>query len=293
MSLEPIARGAQYSGGTRLRMPGTPIVITPPQTEDAALLADAAGQGGAMPRRSPRQFATTRWSMILQARGTPESARDALQEICTAYRTPVLAYLRRHGPATEAEDLAQSFFARLLETRWDTHADPARGRFRAFLLTALKRFLANEAAAASAGKRGGRQHRVEFDEVAGRLAAPDAHSPEQVFERAWATTVLERAHARLRDEASAAGKHALFEALGPYLGEAVDGHVYGRLGERLGMRPNTVAVAMHRLRHRLRELVWDELADQTTSSEGLRDELRVLRVALLGGSAAGGARGPG
>lgn len=255
------------------------------------MLADSLGPGEAMPARSPRQFATTRWSLILDARGPPEDARRALEDICTAYRRPVLAYIRRHGPPGEAEDLAQSFFARLLETRWDTNADRARGRFRAFLLTALKRFLANEAAAASACKRGARQQRIEYEDVAAQLAAPDAQSPEQVFERDWAMTVLERAHARLRDEAAGAGKQALFAVLAPHLGEAVDSQAYHRLGEQLGMRANTVAVAMHRLRQRLRELVWDELTDQTDSEQGLHDDLRVLRYALLG-PIAGEAHGP-
>jgi DNA-directed RNA polymerase specialized sigma24 family protein len=291
MSLEPVASAAQYSPDTRYRTPGTPTVSRTSPIRDVAMLADSLGPGEALPARSPREFATTRWSLILDARGAPEDARLALQDICTAYRLPVLAYIRRHGPHGEAEDLAQSFFTRLLETRWDANADPARGRFRAFLLTALKRFLANEAAATAACKRGGQQQRVDFEDVAAQLTAPDAQSPEQVFQRAWAMTVLERAHARLRDEAVAAGKQALFAALAPHLGEAVDNSVYRRLGEDLGMRANTIAVAMHRLRQRLRECVWDELAEQTDSEAGLHDELRLLRSALLGGAAAEGAHG--
>ena len=298
MALELAARRAQYSAGTRQRTPGKPTVSRASPIRDVAIPAGSPGPGEAMPgvplpARSPRQFATTRWSVILEARGASGDARRALQDICAAYRLPVLAYIRRHGPAGEAEDLAQSFFARLLETRWDANADPARGRFRAFLLTALKRFLANEAAAAAACKRGGNQHRVDYDDVAGYLAAPETESPEQVFHRAWAMTVLERAHERLRDETAAAGRQALFAALAPHLGETVDNSAYRLMGEELGMRPNTVAVAMHRLRHRLRQLVWDELADQTDSEAGLQDELRVLRDALLGGAGGGGAHGPG
>ena len=101
------------------------------------------------------RFATTRWSLIMDARGEPEQARRALEAICRNYRRPVLAFIRHrgHGPS-EAEDLTQEFFARLLERRWDTQADPARGRFRAFLLTSLKHFLANARAASVAAKRG-------------------------------------------------------------------------------------------------------------------------------------------
>lgn len=266
------------------------VALNPATLAGLHALADAPAHAPAM-----RQFATTRWSLILGARGAPETARVALGEICRAYRHPVLAYIRRSGhPAGEAEDLAQEFFTRLLETRWDVHADPARGRFRAFLLTALKRFLVNADIAAVARKRGGGQRRVAFDDVAELLSAPPSQSPEQVFERAWALTVIERAYQRLREEAVRAGKRVLFERFAPYLGETVDAAEYRRLGEALDMKPNTVAVTVHRLRLRLRELVWDELADQSDSAEAVDRELRALRAALLpeagrtGGSHAAG-----
>lgn len=246
-----------------------------------------------MPAAPPGGFATTRWSMIVRARD-PADARRALEEICRAYRPPVLAYIRRQGhPAADAEDLAQSFFAGLLEARWDTRADPMRGRFRGFLLTALRRFLANHTAARAAGKRGGGRTLVDFEDVAGALAAPAGDTPDRVFERAWALTVLERAFQHLREEAAHAGKSELFDLLSPCLGEAVDNAEYRRIGEKLGMRPNTVAVTVHRLRLRLRELVWSELASQTSSAQDLRGELRVLRQALLPDAGNGGrADGP-
>jgi RNA polymerase sigma-70 factor (ECF subfamily) len=226
-------------------------------------------------------FATTRWSLILDARGDPCLARRALSEICSAYRAPVLAYVRRSGsPAADAEDLVQEFFTQLLESRWDTRADPDRGRFRAFLLTALKHFLLNSQAAASAGKRGGDRTRVDFDQAVDRLAAPASQSPEQVFERAWALTVIERALERLRTEAERAGKSAQFARLAPFLGEAAEPADYSALGLALGLRPNTVAVTVHRMRVRLRELVRLELADQTDGPDGVDQELRVLRAAL-------------
>lgn len=231
------------------------------------------------------QFATTRWSLIMDARGEPEQARRALESICRNYRRPVLAFIRHrgHGPS-EAEDLTQDFFARLLERRWDTLADPARGRFRAFLLTSLKHFLANARAASVAAKRGSGQAALGLDD-AGALAAPAADSPDQVFERAWALTVIERAFERLREEAVQAGKLALLERLEPFLGEGAESADYQRLGESLGLRPNTVAVAVHRLRARLRELVRAELADQSEGPGAVEQELRAMRAALL-------ARGP-
>ncbi len=226
-------------------------------------------------------FATTRWSMILDARSDPQTSRRALEAICSAYRRPVLAFIRRCGHAADAEDLAQEFFTRLLETRWDTQADPARGRFRSFLLTALKHFLLNCRSAAEAGKRGGRAAQVPLDEIAGALAGPASLSPEQVFERAWALTVIERAFERLSDEASRAGKRPLFERLAPFLGEGAEPADYRVLAEELAMRPNTVAVTVHRLRGRLRELVQAELSDQTDGPQTLVQELRAMRAALL------------
>jgi RNA polymerase sigma factor (sigma-70 family) len=234
-------------------------------------------------------FATTRWSLIMDARGDARAAQGALGEICRAYRTPVLAYIRRSGSdGADAEDLAQEFFAQLLEHRWDTRADPERGRFRAFLLTALKHFLLNSHAAASAGKRGGGRTRVDFDLAVDTLAAPASQSPEQVFERAWALTVIERSLDRLREEAAQAGKSALFAQLLPYLAEPAEPADYSTLGLALGLRPNTVAVTVHRLRVRLRELVRLELADQTTDGpDGVDRELQVMRAALASGRSDG------
>lgn len=224
-------------------------------------------------------FATTRWSLILDARTGPDSARKAMEEIYRAYRGPVLAYVRRSGRAdAEAEDLTQEFFARLLERRWDTSADPARGRFRTYMLTALRRFLLDAQDAAHAQKRGGDRMRVDAEEALAAL--PSAQSPERAFERAWALTVIERAYAALRDETRHAGRAALFEQLAPFLGETAGAAEYRDLGERLGMRPNTIAVSVHRLRLRLRELVRRELADQTDGPDAVEAELRVLREAL-------------
>lgn len=237
------------------------------------------------------RFATTRWSLILDARTGPEAAREAMEEICRAYRSPVLAYVLRSGRAApDAEDLTQEFFARLLERRWDEAADPARGRFRAFLLTALKRFLLDAQDAAQAQKRGGQQRQVDWEDAGDTFAAPSSQSPDLAFERAWAITVIERAYDRLREEAGRAGRQALFARLSPFLGEAAEAADYQRLGDELGLRPNTVAVSVHRLRLRLRELVREEIADQTEGPHAVESELRVLRAALEPGDAAIGAR---
>lgn len=228
------------------------------------------------------QFATTRWSLILDARGEPADARPALEEICRAYRRPVLTYVRCSGrDRSDAEDLTQEFFARLLERRWDRDADPARGRFRTFLLTALKRFLIDQHDAAHALKRGGGQHGVTLDDAADDLSAPGSESPEAAFERAWAATVIERAYERLKDEAGRAGKAALFEQLSGFLVEPAEAADYRRLADASGMRANTIAVSVHRMRLRLRELVRAEIADQTDGPDAAATELAALRGALL------------
>lgn len=224
-------------------------------------------------------FATTRWSIILDARSGAEPARLALEEIYRAYRSPVLAYVRRSGRGDlEAEDLVQEFFTRLLERRWDVRADPARGRFRTYMLTALQRFLLDAGDAARARKRGGDLRRVDADEALASLHGSD--SPERAFEQAWAITVIERAFAQLHKEALGAGRGPLFEALAPYIVETADAAEYASVGAQLGMRANTVAVAVHRLRKRLRELVRNELADQADGPGAVDDELRVLHAAL-------------
>ncbi len=228
------------------------------------------------------QFATTRWSLILDARGAPEDARPALEEICRAYRAPVLSYVRRSGHAgADAEDLTQEFFARLLERRWDERADPARGRFRSFLLTALKRFLIDQHAASLAQKRGGLVHHA--DDTLEDLAGPENLSPEAAFERAWAATVIERAFTRLGEEAARNGRGELFARLSPYLAEPAEAADYRLLAESLGMRANTLAVSVHRLRLRLRELVRAEIEEQTDGPESAASELATLRQALVPG----------
>jgi len=230
------------------------------------------------------RFDTTRWSIVLRARGEAGEARVALQALCMRYRPPVLAYIRRRGYGAEsAEDLTQTFFTRFLEQAYHAAADPARGRFRAFLLTALKRFLIDSDEENRAQKRGGHvQFKSLDDALSGtsleRIA--DHQSPETAFERDWAATVLEAAMSRLRTEADEAGKQQLFDHLSQFLLERPDDADYERIADTLKLRRNTLAVAVHRLRQRLRELVRDELAQTTSDRSELESELRQLRTAL-------------
>ncbi len=229
------------------------------------------------------RFDTTHWSVVLRARGEPGQSRAALEALCRTYRPPVLAYIRGRGyPAEAAEDLAQSFFARFLEHAYHADADPARGKFRAFLLTALKRFLINSDMERHALKRGGG---VNFDPLAtdsgdGSSTPSDAATPDAEFERSWALTVLDSAIQKLRAESERAGKGEQFEHLAEFLAERPDEEDYSRAAQALNLRRNTLAVAVHRLRHRLRELVREELAQTTLDRDELESELHGLRAAL-------------
>lgn len=229
------------------------------------------------------RFNTTQWSVVLGAQGTGAGARAALESLCHAYRPPVLAYICSRGYSRDvAEDLTQSFFTRFLERGDYAEADPSRGRFRAYLLTAIKNFLINTTAEAYTVKRGGR---IQFESIDGKSVdgdslAADGSNPEQVFEQAWALAVLEAALRRLRKEAQLAGKGALFDQLRDFLAEQPDETDYARVAAALSMRRNTVAVSVHRLRQRLRELVREEVAQTAADRDAFEIELRELRSAL-------------
>ena len=228
------------------------------------------------------KFPTTRWSMLIAARDDPAAARAALEHLCQAYRPVVLAVVRRRvGSHAQAEDLTQSFFAALIERRFETRADPLRGRFRSLLLTALTRFLSNAEAARRAQFRGA-DLTDSLDDEAGLVAADADPDPEGVFLRHWALTVVDRALTALREEARAAGKLPLFDALREYLVESPDGDDYARLAAQFGMRNNTLAVAVHRLRQRLRACVRAELAETVACDADVEAELEILRGALGG-----------
>ena len=229
------------------------------------------------------RFDSTHWSIVLRACGTTADARAALDQLCRTYRPPVLAYIRSRGYGADAEDLAQAFFARFIAKAGHASADPARGRFRAFLLTSLKRFLITARGEARTLKRGGT---VEFAPLSEDDQPDDAlaesNTPEREFERSWALAVLDSAMRRLRHEAEDADKLPLFEALREFLTEHPDHADYSRAAAKLNLRRNTIAVAVHRLRNRLRELVRAELAQTTAARADLEFELRELRGALGG-----------
>jgi RNA polymerase sigma-70 factor (ECF subfamily) len=235
-----------------------------------------------------RQFASTRWSLVALAgqRDAPESA-EALASLCRLYWYPLYAYARRRLPTPEdAQDLTQAFFARLLEKEYLRQADPQRGRFRAFLLTAFNHFLAKERERAHAQKRGGGRSPLALDFQKGehRYQHEPNHTAtaELLFERRWALTLLEQVLARLRDESAQAGKERLFEALKVTLtGEEV-ARPYAELAAELGLSSEALKVTVHRLRRRYGELLRAEIAETVSSDAEVEDELRDLFVALSG-----------
>jgi RNA polymerase sigma-70 factor (ECF subfamily) len=226
------------------------------------------------------RFQTTRWSLIAAAaHETPAHARPALEQLCRAYRPPVLAYIRHSGlGAGEAEDLAQAFFLRFLERGWYTDADPRRGRFRSLLLTSLRHFLADEHARQAAAKRGGGMRSDGGDDL--EQVQDAGETPEQAFDRAWLGTVLARAMARLQREWMMAGKQAQFAQLAPLLVERPDRDAMREAAEASGQRGNTVSVQVHRMRKRLRQLVRLELMQTVGNREALEEEFRQLRIVL-------------
>lgn len=231
------------------------------------------------------QFHTTRWSLIAAAAGAEgEATRAALAELCQAYWYPVYAFVRRRGHAAdEAGDLTQAFFAALLEKEYLADADRDRGRFRAFLLTAVARFVSKERDKAAALKRGGGQRAVSFDVADGeaRYQREPAHhwTAERIFERRWALTMLDRTLARLRQEHEAAGKLPLFEALkGSLTGDA--GAPLRDIAARLQMTEGAVKVAVHRLRQKYREVLREEISQTVAAAGDVDDELSQLLAAL-------------
>ena len=217
----------------------------------------------------------------------PESSHyhQALESLCRTYWFPLYAYLRRHGYDThQAEDHTQAFLAGLLEKHGLRLAEPKRGKFRSFLLAALKHFLANERARAGAQKRGGGRKTLSLDcenaEAQYALEPRDELSPEKLFERSWAMTVLDRAMTRLCVEAAAANKQEQFDGLKIYLTATENAGAYREAATKLKMTEGAVKVAVHRLRRRYRELLRDEIAQTVASEDEINEEIRHLFAAL-------------
>jgi len=232
------------------------------------------------------RFKTTHWSVVLSAgqRGTPESDR-ALATLCELYWYPLYAFVRRLGhSAQDARDLTQEFFARLLEKNYLQAADRERGKFRSFLLTAFQRFLSRERERAGARKRGGGRKMISLDIETGedryRLEPSHTWTPERIYERRWALTLLDRVLGRLRGEWEKSGKLELFDRFRIYLTGAGEGVPHAKQAEELGMTGVAVKVAIHRLRRRYGELLREEIVQTVAHPGELEEELDHLLDAL-------------
>lgn len=234
--------------------------------------------------RGPSPFPTTRWTMVVAA-GDPQrkEARSALVSLCENYWYPLYAYLRRRGyPVDQAQDLTQEFFIRLLEGRYLDRADPEKGRFRSFLLVSLKFFVADEEDRLRARKRGGGMLvPMELSSGEERYQREPAHgeTPERIFERRWALSMLDRVMEKLRKEFILHGRPEHFERLKVFLLGQSDAP-YAALARDMNTSEGALKVAIHRLRKRYRELFRLEIADTVADPAEVESELRFLAAVL-------------
>lgn len=264
------------------------VRIAPAVPADVPQGAPASEPSASGPPSPEAHFRTTHWSVVLAARDrTSDEAQAALAALCQTYWYPLYAYVRRRGyePA-DAEDLTQGFFERLLAKDYLGDLTPGLGRFRSFLLAALKHFLANAWDRGQARKRGGgcvilsledqdAERRYEFEPV-------DHGTPERLFERRWALTVLERVLGRLRGEYAASGKADLFDALKGCLSGGQGDGIYPRIAAQTGLKEGAARVAVHRLRRRYAEALRAEIVETVQDPAEAEDELRHFISVLSG-----------
>jgi RNA polymerase sigma-70 factor (ECF subfamily) len=244
--------------------------------------------GTATVEGSDARFVTTHWSVVLAA-GRTDSTRsqNALARLCQTYWYPLYAYVRRRGQSPhDAQDLTQEFFARLLERHTLATADPNRGRFRSFLLSTMNHFLSHEWDKLRAQKRGGGHQILSLDlaraEERYDLEPADNSSPDKLFDKQWATALLEEVLNQIEAEYQQSGKAELFAALKQTLTGTRESQPYAVLAAHLGMNEGAVKVAVHRLRKRYRQLLRVEISNVVADPEQADDELRHLFTALAG-----------
>lgn len=243
--------------------------------------------GNHAPRAEPGAFVTTQWTQVLQARGDSSEAKAALSDLCATYYAPAYAFIRQRAPDQDAAcDLTQEFFAGLLARHGIDGADPARGRFRSFLLGAVKHFLADRHDHAHRLKRGAGQPIESIDQGTDtssvlQLSDPKAPSPDREFDRKWALTLLDRALGALAQEHQAAGKAGQFNALKPWLTGDTENISQADAARQLGLNESAVKVAIHRLRRRFRDIIKNEVRQTLDDRAQMDEELHYLLEALL------------
>ena len=254
--------------------------MTPLKDEVTSLRAVGEGaQNGAA------TFATTHWSVVLEAQGQSPAAQEALEKLCRTYWRPVYSFIRREGTGPEeAEDLTQAFFALLLERRNFDAVRKEKGRLRSYLLMSLKHFLVSEHRRAVTVKRGKGRQPVALEELTAAerrdIEPADYLTAERLYERRWALTLMEQVLRRLKDEYDTAGNTELFDSLKQLLADEDEAPSRAEIALRLGMTENAVRQALHRLRHRYQLLLREEISHTVAIASDVEDELRHL-IAVL------------
>jgi DNA-directed RNA polymerase specialized sigma24 family protein len=230
-------------------------------------------------------FTTTHWSVVLQAQGQSTAAQDALEKLCRTYWRPVYGFIRRQGIRTdEAEDLTQGFFSLLLERRDFDAVRKEKGRLRSYLLTSLKHFLASEHRRAMTLKRGKGRQLIPLEELRANqsleIEPADPISPDRLYERRWALTLMEQVLRRLKEEYCTAGNEALFDSLKQLLPDELGAQSRADIALQLGMTDNALRQAFHRFRHRYQLLLREEISNTVAVASDVEDELRHL-IAVL------------
>lgn len=235
---------------------------------------------------APDLFLTTRWSLVLKARSSQTTeAQKALNELCSAYWYPVYAYIRRTSASPEdAQDLTQGYFANLLERGYLDRANREKGKLRAFLLADVKLFLSNERGRQRADKRGGGRVIESFDQALAEqrydVEPVDHNTPDQLFDRAWATTLLNSVQDLLLREYALKGQQPMFEVLQQFIAWNAGDESYADVAAKLGKTVSDVKVSVHRMRKRYRALLEQEVSDTVSSPEEVSQEIGMLAAAF-------------
>ena len=245
------------------------------------------GRTSSSGRAGEARFAATRWSVVAAAGGDRDATgtRKAMEALAQAYWFPLYAFVRRQGEGpAQAEDLVQEFFATLIEKEYLAQVDRAKGKFRSFLLAAMKHFLSKERDKARAKKRGGGRRVIALDaldaEARYALEPADRQTPERLFDRRWALAALELVLGRLAREYAAGGKAELYAAIQPSLTGGAEALDTDRAATALKMTPGAVRTAVHRLRRRYRDLLKAEIAQTVRSPGQIEEEISYLLKCL-------------
>lgn len=231
--------------------------------------------------RGPCAFATTHWSVVLEAQGNSPGAQEALEKLCRTYWRPIFSFVRRRGaPLEEAEDLTQGFFLLLLERKDLNTVRKEKGRLRSYLLTSVKNFLADKSRQAMALKRGNGRRPIPLDDIQERefadMERSDRLTAEEIYERHWAFTILEQVMARLREEYRSAGNLRFFEQMKKMLMDEPDRPSQAEIAREFDMTENAVKQAFHRFRQQYQRCLREEVAHTVGMPGDVEDELRHL-----------------